>query len=305
MDTAVTGKKGTGKSLICVGKMQDALREGRRVATNLDLFMEHLCMPNSRKTVMRLPDRPTRADLDALGYGQACLDGLSREDLRNGKFPDNFEEENNGVLVLDECSHFFNARSYQDKDRQACLDWITEARKMGWDIYYILQGLKQIDVQIRETQIEYHAVSMRTDKWPIPVVTQLSALFLGEKKAIRFPKMHINITKHGTARDAMVVFRKFYRSKDLYKAYNTLQRFSPPLTDEQWKEKRSDYPVGLHTVLSAWHIHGRYLPQPTRFQPTDLFIVPAGLLIWTLCRIFRHPVPTKPKTALALSRVSG
>ena len=104
----VQGKLGTGKTKYAVGKLQEALRQGRRVATNLDLFMEHLVGPMNRSIVMRLPDKPSADDLMALGHGN----------------PDSYDEERNGVLVLDELGSWLNSRQFQDKSRQALIDWL-------------------------------------------------------------------------------------------------------------------------------------------------------------------------------------
>ena len=237
-DTAIVGKKGTGKSLTAVSIAQQYLKEGRKVATNLDIFMDELMHHSSKKTITRIPDHPTVDDLNAIGRGH---------DL------DHYEEEMNGALILDECSHFFNARTYQDPARQAVLKWITEARKSRWDIYYLMQGVQQIDKQVRETQIEYVKTMKRTDKWPIPVVTWLTRHLFGDKYAIRFPKGHLVITKQGVERDGMVVARDFHRSVDFYNAYNTEQKFQGLAGPNEW-----DF-VGLHTRLSAWHLKGRYM----------------------------------------------
>lgn len=241
-DYAIIGRKGTGKSLTAVSIAQRYLKEGRRVATNLDIFMDELMYHTSKKVITRIPDHPTVHDLEAIGRGH---------DL-NG-----YNEDMNGCLILDECSHFFNARTYQDKDRQATLKWITEARKSRWDIYYLMQGLPQIDKQVRDTQIEYVMTMKRTDKWPIPFITPLSKLFLSDKNAIRFPKGHLVVTKHGVERDSLVTDRSWHRSEHFYACYDTEQKFKPQALQYEW-----DF-VGLHTVLSAWHLKGRYLKKET------------------------------------------
>lgn len=229
-DYAVSARKGVGKTLFCVGVARDALVAGKRVASNIDIYPDKLFAPPSKRTYLRIPDKPTIDDFVALGRGQP------------GKI-----EDDNGIIILDETSTFFNARSFADKGRQVVLDWLVHSRKLGWDVYYICQGLSQIDKQIRETQIEYAIGIKRTDKWPIPLITPLFRM-VGIN--VRFPKFHIGITKHGIERDAMVVERKWFRSHEFYDAYDTQQLFLD-----------RDHPqaVGLHTKLSAWHVRGRYL----------------------------------------------
>jgi len=232
-DYAVTGKKGSGKSLFAIGIIRDSLLAGKRVATNLDVYLDHLLSPVNHSTLIRIPDRPVVDDLDAIGRGQ-----------------DGCVEENNGVIVLDETSTFFNSRAFGDKSRQPLLDWLVHSRKLGWDVYYICQGLEQIDKQLRTTMIEYHIGVKRTDKWPIPVITPLFKLFGFN---VRFPKLHIGVVKHGVERDSLTVERRIYRATDLFSAYDTQQLFM---------DRAHPKASGLHTVLSPWHIKGRYLPPP-------------------------------------------
>jgi hypothetical protein len=229
-DFAVTGKKRGGKTLYCVALIREALKQGRRVATNLDIFPEKMLPATCKASLIRLPDRPNVHDFEAIGKGQ-----------------EGYADDDNGLLILDETSTFFGARQFQDKSRQPMLDWLVHSGKYGWDVYYIMQGLSQVDKQIRETQIEYHVAVKNTNKWPIPFITPLFALF---GITVRFPKMHIGIIKQGTELHALTVGRRFFKTLDLYPAYDTKQ----VLLDR-------DHPaaVGLHSVLSPWHVKGRYL----------------------------------------------
>lgn len=231
-DFAVTGKKRSGKGLFCVGLIRDALFRGQRVATNMDIYLDQLMPPTFRGTIIRLPDCPTVADMEALGRG---YEG------------DSIKEDFNGLIILDEASKYFNSRTFGDKERQPLLDWLIHSGKKRWDVYYQMQGLVQVDKQLRETQVEYHVSVKRMDRWPIPFVTPLAKL-IGLN--IRFPKMHLGLYQQGTDRQAFVVDRKFYRAKDLYRAYDTEQVFLD-----------RDHPsaCGLHTVLSPWHTKGRYI----------------------------------------------
>jgi len=237
-DFAVTGKKRSGKGLFCAGLIRDALRDGRRVATNMDIWPEHLVSPLNKSTFIRLPDHPTVDDMNAIGLGH------------DEPFVD---DDKNGIIVLDEASAFFNARQWGDKGRQPLLDWLIHSGKLRWHVYYQMQGLEQVDKQLRSTQIEYHISVKRTDRWPIPVITPLSKMFGMD---IRFPRLHLGIIKHGVERDSLVVDRKWYKAIEIYNGYDTEQRFLS-----------RDHPdaVGLHSVLSAWHVKGRYLPNPPGF----------------------------------------
>ncbi|MBY0545150.1 MAG: hypothetical protein K2Q14_06335 [Gammaproteobacteria bacterium] len=90
---AITGKLGSGKSLVSVGRIMDYLAKGRPVATNLNLYLDKYFGQRSKAHYVRLPDIPTVQDLQAIGKGNDSLD-----------------ESKNGLLVLDECGVFFNSR---------------------------------------------------------------------------------------------------------------------------------------------------------------------------------------------------
>lgn len=226
-DFLVTGKKGNGKSLVCVGRIRDALLQGRPVATNLDIRVEHL-LPHRLRNVRlyRLPDKPTRADLDALGHGNP--------DQQDGIY----DEDRNGLIVLDELATWLNARTFGDRDRQPMLDWLVHSRKLGWDTYLIAQGPNQIDKQIREALVDYHVPCKRLDRMRVP--------FIG----LRLPKIHVAFVKYGVTPDAPISEKWWYRGRDLYRAYDTRQRFL------------SDYPHGLFSYLPPWHLVGwRSIPR--------------------------------------------
>jgi len=233
-DFAVTGKKRSGKGLFCAGLIRDALRDGRKVATNMDIYPEHLVSPTNKNTLIRLPDCPTAEDMEHLGRG----------------YVGDYDDDKNGLIILDEASKFFNARQWGDKGRQPLLDWLIHSGKLGWDVYYQMQGLEQVDKQLRNTQVEYHVAVKRTDRWPIPGVTALFSVFGFD---VRFPRMHLGIIKHGVERDSLVVDRKWYKSKDIVRGYDTRQVFL---------DREHPMSVGIHSVLSAWHVKGRYLPKP-------------------------------------------
>lgn len=229
-DYAITGKKRSGKGLFCVGLIRDALLSGKRVVTNMDIWPDQMLPPLSRATIIRIPDCPTVEDMESLGRG----------------YEGDYDDERNGLIILDEASKYFNARQWGDKARQPLLDWMIHSGKLGWDVYYQMQGLEQIDKQVRSTQVEYHVSVKRTDRWPIPFITPAAKL-LGLN--VRFPKMHLGTYRHGCDSQALIVDRKFYRARDLWHAYDTRQVFL---------DRGHPDACGLHTVLSPWHTRGRH-----------------------------------------------
>lgn len=273
-DFAVTGKKRAGKGLFCAGIIRDALKAGKRVATNMQIDLVGMLGSYSRAQLIRLPDYPTAADMDSLGQGY--------ED-------DGIDEEKNGVIVLDEASKFFNSRSWGDRDRQPLLDWLVESGKRRWDVYYQMQGLAQVDKQLRETQIEYHIAVKRMDRWPIPFITPICGMMGFD---VRFPKIHLGIIKQGCDVHALKVGNKWYKAKDLYNAYETEQRFYP-----------RDHPkaVGIHTLLSPWYVKGRYLPPPPPFWVR--FIANIRGKSWVPEVPQSLPKPSKHPLAIRLSQL--
>lgn len=215
---SVEGKLGTGKTKFTVWMAQQALLAGRRVATNLDL-QPHVMTPYKRNSYMRVPDKPTCEDLEAMGHGN----------------PDSYEEDRNGVLILDECGTWLNSRAFQDKGRMAVIDWLIHARKHGWDVYIIVQDAGMIDKQIREALIEYQCRCLRMDKVRIPFVGWFLSIFW--KRLGYFPRFHLVTARVGYGQGAIVAERWMFRGNDLHAAYDTRQVF------------RGDYEHGTYSTL--------------------------------------------------------
>ena len=224
----ITGKLGGGKSLISVAQIQDRLRRGCPVATNLDIKLHHMFNRKAKKVrLTRLPDKPKASDLYALGSGNTTYD-----------------ESKNGLIVLDECGTWFNARDWNDKDRKGLLEWLLYARKLGWDIIFLVQDISMIDKQARKSVSEHVGYCRRVDKMSIPVLDGLCKLVTG--RPLPKPKMHVCVVRLGDLPHSPKVDTMSYMGTHLYSSYDTKQTF------------RDDYPNGLHTVLPPWYTHGRY-----------------------------------------------
>jgi hypothetical protein len=233
-DFALTGKKGTGKSKNAVRLARDIyLAHGRRVATNLDLFLKPMFGVHSKVTYVRLPDKPSAFDLEAAGQGQS------------GKY----DEDTFGGLFLDEMGTWINSRSFGDKDRQPLLDFLAHGRKMRWDAYYIMQDVMQVDKQLRESFIEYTVRHIRFDRVRVPFVGGLLGALFGPK-ARYLPRFHRAQSRLGCNPQALVADSVLYTGKDVEPCYDTTQIFRP------------DYAHGTYSVLSPWHVEGRFLKSP-------------------------------------------
>lgn len=266
----VTGKLGSGKTLATVGRIRDALLQGRRVATNLDLNLDKLINAKHGKPVpacgdkpiyqkidcIRLPDKPSVDDLESIGMGT-----------------DEVNEERHGLIVLDELGTWLNTRSWADKTRQSVIDWLLHSRKKGWDVYFIIQSSTMIDKQVREGVAEYHAPCKRLDRVRIPFIGGLLAS-IGLKSTL--PKVHVANVRYGLDRDSPLSDRWVYRGKDLYHGYDTRQVFT-------------DKPAHVYSYLPPWHTKGRYQNN-------------LGFFAKLLSDYFKNynfaPVPLKPKKLL-------
>ncbi|EAQ2364511.1 hypothetical protein PUS30_000492 [Salmonella enterica] len=226
----VTGKLGSGKTLIAVGKIQDKIVSGCKVASNLDLKLWNLPrvgrMAKSPR-VMRIPDKPSINDLLIIGRGN-----------------DTYDENKNGLLVLDECGTWFNSRSWGDKSRQDVIDWFLHARKLGWDIIFLVQDISIVDKQARLALAEHVVYCRRLDRVTIPFIGQLFSFVTGNK--IPLPKVHLGIVKYGDSQSAIVVDRWIYTGRDLYTAYDTKQAFS------------DSYPHDVFSYLPPYLTHGQF-----------------------------------------------
>lgn len=223
----VSGRLGSGKTLAAVGRIKDALMAGKRVATNLDINLDKMFTPQRRYSLTRLPDKPVVDDLELIGCGN-----------------DEMDESKNGLIVLDELGSFLNSRQFQDKGRAAVIDWLIHSRKLGWDVIFIVQHIDMVDKQIRTALVEYLVICRRLDRMRIPF---LGGLLKAMGLPFNMPKIHVGIVKYGTEQHALIADKWIYMARGLYAAYDTRQIF------------KDNYEHGTHSMLSAWHLHGRYL----------------------------------------------
>lgn len=268
---AITGKLGSGKGKAGIQRLREYIRAGKRVATNCDVFLEHLLPAHSRTTIIRVPDKPTATDLYAIGSGNKFIEFetnithekggfVGRAPIESPKMLKGFDESHNGALVLDECGSWLNARTFGDKGRSDMLEWCIHARKYGWDVFFIMQNINQIDKQLRESLFEYVVRLNRLDRMKIPFVSPVIKLATAGAASGAMPRCHIAVVRLGPSPDGLVADRWIFRGDDLHDAYNTTQVFS------------DSYPHQVHCLLPNWHRIGYALVEP----------VPLGL------RILRH-----------------
>jgi len=231
----VTGKLGGGKTLACVDRINEALAAGCRVATNLDLEL-HL-LPYVSKfsrdvSVLRVPDKPSAADIESIGYGIAgAVDEASARRV--------YDEKRFGLLVLDECGTWLNSRDWSEEGRRELVNVLLHIRKKLWHVYLIIQDISLLDKQARKALAEHVVYCRRLDRLNVPLLGFFYQRFTGRK--LPLPQIHVAFVKYGDRPDSLTVERWFYRGGSLWAAYDTTQVF------------RADYPHGLFQVLPPWY----------------------------------------------------
>ena len=248
---AITGKLGGGKGKAAIKRLRDYLRSGKRVATNCDVFLEHLLPHQSKASVIRIPDKPSASDLYAIGSGNRFVqfEPIYKRTATGYEYTapsptllDGFDESHNGALILDECASWLNTRNFQDKGRGELLEWCIHARKYGWDVYFICQNITQIDKQLRDSLFEYVVRLNRLDRMKIPLLSSGMKLMTAGMTDGSMPRVHIGVVRLGCSPDGLVADRWIFRGDDLHKGYNTTQVFS------------DSYPHAIHSLLSSWHL---------------------------------------------------
>jgi hypothetical protein len=261
----VCGRTGQGKGLCSVGMIAEMyIAQGKRVATNMDLFPERFKDPYNDKTrIIRLPDIPTAEDLYALGMGN----------------DEPWDEDANGVLCLDEASIFLNNRAWNDKSRAPLLAYLMQRRKFGWDVILQVQDQNCVDKQAFDGMIDYVVSASYVRNINIPVLSALIKNFLGVRR-LMFPKWaRWHTARMVNAVSGLTEDVHRYRGHSVYPLYDTTQVFS------------RDYPHGMHSLLTPWHLRGRYMPPKRDIRYWLRFAARLPLLlIISLCALFSPSV---------------
>lgn len=257
----VTGSLGSGKGLAALYQLNNYAHNGAKIAGNLDIHLNHLIKnPLSKVSYIRVPDRPSALDLEALGSGN-----------------DGFDPDNNSLLVLDECATWLNARNWNDKGRAALIDWLIHSRKHGWDVLLLVQSFETLDKQIIDLLMEYHVSMNNLSKFNIPLIGKLLKGYSRKNRPLKLPKYHFGrvLYKNIVKADSW-----YFSGKEFYKAYDTKQIFT----------ENNDF--GSYSLLPNWHLTGRYLPFKQKFSLHNLFF---GSLIYFAAFITQTSYKTIPR----------
>jgi hypothetical protein len=253
---AVTGPQGSGKSLVCTRIARDFLLNGRLLVSNLDFYLYNLLPYWSKSVYIRVPDIPSADDLWAVGQATTSAN-----------------EKDFGLLIIDEIAVIANAREWKNEKRTELISYLRQARKHGFNSFFISQDVESIDAQIRKSLVEHVVYCKRTDRINIPLISNIFRWF---GINLKFPLLHVATVRLGLNKTDLVVDRWIAKGAEFYAAYNTKQKFriEGHDYDNTIQYRYTPSPVGglyidapytvtslcnnTYSVLSAWHIKGRY-----------------------------------------------
>lgn len=245
----LSGKRGAGKSITACRLMADYVRQGRPVATNMDIRLDRMARPWSRLVCYRLPDHPTVEDFELLRPGN----------------PNPVDESRNGLIVLDEVGTFLNSRDWQAKERKAVISWLLHSRKFGWDLILIAQHPRLVDAQIRDALCDVHASAKRADKLTVPVIGAATKFLFG--KPLKLPRAHVVTFRYGFLPHAPVMHVLWFSAADYGSMYDSLQKISP------------EGQQGVSSYLPAWYLKGRYMSKIEMYRGVALSAFVLGALL--------------------------
>lgn len=221
MITIIQGTPGSGKSSVATVDMLEFLEMGGVVACNYDL------VPNwaYKLASMNLKVRWGRKDLNEVAkdlHSRAFRIGTSDTIMQLSQTLKTLETpmikgnngEGRGRLYIDEGQLLFNSRNY--KDNYEFIEFFTQHRKLGWDVYIIAHTIEMIDKQIRGL-IEYETRLRNMQKVkplglfplsPVPLflaITRYAGISAGRGE-IAFRRCYTLRKKYSALYDSMEVF---------------------------------------------------------------------------------------------------
>jgi hypothetical protein len=201
----VQGETGTGKGAFAVALIQRAQSQGKRVATNMDLFLEYLQPKDSENPIIRLPDIPAVEHFNAIGFGSP---------------PENKNKRDYGLIVLDECSLFLDTA--HNPELKPLMKWLVQRRKKHWDIVLIVQHKDQLQDKVFNALCNRLVVCKADDLVPIPYFGKFLRYF-GSSGML--PEGHTAFIYNGKSEAGSVIEQIPYKNKPVRNMYDTDQVF--------------------------------------------------------------------------------
>lgn len=253
------GQPGTGKTTAATQKAIDYASAGRKVYANYPIDFAPITKRKSSKlsnaSCWVIPDRPTRADLDALEGGMESEDTCA-------------------LLIIDESGLWLNTRSWSsDKSRMDVIDWLTQSRKRGFDVLLIAQHPNMLDKQVRDGCIELFGRCRNMSK------VKVFGLF-------RLPRFHICRFQFDMNPTSPVLERFVYRGGSAHKTYDTRKAFGDLVVLDESKIKDFHSLDFLKNDLIPWDnkfskFDGmKYMPVKFSELNGHYSVLPATLTRW-------------------------
>lgn len=232
----VEGSLGSGKSLVATQECIFHLKTGGVVATNYDLHplwawalagsqvKVWLKIKNRYDLACELWERAFKVGSPRSMIELSGDQGIRLAEMCRGKIRRQIESnsrgykiEGKGLLVLDDCHHFFNSREFQKNKEYVA--FFSNARKYGWRTILITHDIEALDKQIRP-RVETIARFRNLRKVNIPYtpfpMSPWDAFIVVRRYA-------------GKGTGSGLVHSKDFLIKDMVAAdmYDTLQLFNP------------------------------------------------------------------------------
>lgn len=240
----VEGVKRSGKTKYAIDLIHDYLKRGRRVATNLDLYLDKMG-DIKNPHVIRIPDHPRSLDLVNLGCGYPELE----------ESDSNYDESKNGLVVIDELLTHLNSRSFKDKDRLAIVSWFVQMGKYGWDLVLIGQDFEGVDKQLRDTTIDQRVnVKSGANYFGFGFVNGLAHKIFD---VFNVPKFSVARFYDGKSKTRKAQGYQFYIKSWCHPWYNTAQKFLPDLMANKRGDlidMRAAYSMVPTEQLKKWYL---------------------------------------------------
>lgn len=130
------------------------------------------------------------------------------------------KKEGSCLVIFDEASIPFNARSWNDKNRLKWIEFLSQSRKFGYDFIFITQDAKMLDKQIRalcEYEVQYKKLNnMMYFKW---LSLFKITLFAG-------------VSYWNGVRNSKGSLKLYFYSKKVADRYDTLKLFGQDLEED-------------------------------------------------------------------------
>lgn len=275
----IQGTPGSGKSAVCTVDMIEFLLSGGVVACNYSLIpgWHYKLAERSWRVRFGLQDKDALAEsywrrafkigtVDTLYQLSDRLKELVPTDS-SGRI-----KEGAGRLYLDEAQLLFNSRTWQ-KNKEF-LEFFTQHRKLGWDVYLIAHSVEMIDTQIRFL-IEYEARLRNLKKVKLFGLIPLSP----------YP-VFVSIVRYAgiSAGAGMIAWRRMYTlNKEIASLYDSMQVFAFDAAQVDVTHQGELHPEGEAKPESA------AAPAPPLLLPVVRSRVDMPLYFWHPYYMKRYP----------------